>query len=220
MCGRFTQHYTWREIQELYGLVGAPRNIEPRYNIAPTTTIDVVVGGEGSRQLIPMRWGLIPWWWQKTIKDIPSTFNARAETVAGRPMFRDAFERFRCIVPASGYYEWKPTAAGKQPYYITASDGTPLSFAGLWDTWKDAASGNKLLSCTIIVTAANAFTRGIHDRMPVVLDRADIGAWLTGQAGTELLKPAADAVLRMWPVSKRVNRSDSDDPALIEKIAA
>ena len=118
------------------------------------------------------------------------------------------------------HQRWTGVRWLQAPYYITASDGTPLSFAGLWDTCKDAASGNKLLSCTIIVTAANAFTRVIHDRMPVVLDRADIGAWLTGQAGTELLKPADDAVLRMWPVSKRVNRSDSDDPALIEKIAA
>jgi putative SOS response-associated peptidase YedK len=110
MCGRFTQHYSWREIQELYGPVGAPRKIEPRYNIAPTTTIDVVVGAEGSRQLIPMRWGLIPSWWQKTIKDIPSTFNARAETVAGRPTFRDAFERSRCIVPASRTTSPRPEA--------------------------------------------------------------------------------------------------------------
>jgi putative SOS response-associated peptidase YedK len=223
MCGRFTQHYTWREIQELYGLVGAARNVEPRYNIAPTDRIDVVVQRDGGRELVPMRWGLIPWWWKKALKDLPSTFNARAETVADKPMFRDAFKRGRCIVPASGYYEWRATAAGKQPYYITASDGAPLSIAGLWDTWKAPENGaDRVLSCTMIVTAANAFTRGIHDRMPVLLDKADVGPWLSGAGGADLLKPAADTALRMWPVSRRVNRSGSgsDDRALIDEVAA
>ena len=114
-----------------------------------------------------MRWGLIPWWWKKAAKDTPSTFNARAETVAHKPIFRDAFKRGRCIVPASGYYERKPIASGKQPHYITAAHGVPLSMAGPWDTWKDPATGERVPSCTIIVTAANALTRAVHDRMPV-----------------------------------------------------
>src|SRR5580700_5515988 len=123
MCGRFTQHYTWHELQALYSLVGAPRNLRPRYNVAPTTAIDVVVPGAGGPVLLPMRWGLIPSWWQKRDKDVPATFNARAETVAEKPMFRAAFERNRAIVPASGYYEWKSTPGGKQPYFISAADG-------------------------------------------------------------------------------------------------
>ncbi len=107
MCGRFTQHYPWREIVALYRLTRSAINLQPRYNIAPTTIIDVVIPRGGDRlELVPMRWGLIPSWWKKTAKEAPSTFNARAETVARKPMFRAAFKRSRCVIPASGYYEW------------------------------------------------------------------------------------------------------------------
>ena len=133
MCGRFTQSYTWRELYELYRLTCQPVNMEARYNIAPTTMIDVVVPRETGRDLRAMRWGLIPSWWKKTAKEAPPTFNARAETVATKPMFRTAFKQRRCLIPASGYYEWKATPTGKQPYYLSASDGSVLSFAGLWD---------------------------------------------------------------------------------------
>ena len=112
MCGRFTQSYTWREFYELYWLTCQPVNIEPRYNIAPTTMINVVVQHETGRDLLTMRWGLIPSWWKKTAKEVPSTFNACAETVATKPMFRAAFRRSRCLIPASGYYEWKATSTG------------------------------------------------------------------------------------------------------------
>jgi putative SOS response-associated peptidase YedK len=118
-------------------------------------------------------------------------------------MFRDAFQRHRCIIPASGYYEWLKRPDGRQPYFISAADGSVLSFAGLWDRWKNPETGEPMTSCTIIVTDANALTRPIHDRMPVVLDKADIRSWLTGKSGTELLKPAAEDRLRMWPVSRR-----------------
>ena len=107
MCGRFTQSYTWRELVELYRLTQPARNLRPRYNIAPTTSIDVLRLADRGRELVPMRWGLIPGWWKKTAKEVPSTFNARAETAAEKPMFRSAFKRARCIVPASGYYEWR-----------------------------------------------------------------------------------------------------------------
>ncbi len=105
MCGRFTQSYTWRELAELYRLTQPALNLRPRYNIAPTTSIDAVSLADAGRELVPMRWGLIPGWWKKTAKEVPSTFNARAETVEQRPMFRSAFKRTRCIVPASAYYE-------------------------------------------------------------------------------------------------------------------
>jgi putative SOS response-associated peptidase YedK len=220
MCGRFTQSYTWREISDLYELFGAPRNLQAHYNIAPTDTVEVVKSGnDGANHLVPMRWGLIPAWWKKTVKDVPATFNARAETVADKPMFRDAFKRGRCIIPASGYYEWKSTVGGKQPYFISAADGGVLSFAGLWDRWRNPATGELVMSCTIIVTDANTLTGAIHDRMPVVLEEAAIKPWLTGAANSELLlKPAKDGRLRMWPVSQRVNRTGSgdDDPTLIE----
>jgi len=137
-------------------------------------------------------------------------------------MFRDAFKRHRCIIPANGYYEWITKPDGKQPYFISAPDGGVLSFAGLWDRWKNPETGEPTASCTIIVTDANALTRPIHDRMPVILDKADFAAWLGGSGGTELLRSAADAKLRMWPVSRRVNKSGTgdDDPTLIEEVAA
>ena len=106
MCGRFTQRYTWREIHDLYDLTGAARNLQAHYNIAPTDTVDVVkFANGGTTELAPMRWGLIPYWWKKPLKQLPATFNAPAESVASKPMFRDAFRRGRCIVPANGYYE-------------------------------------------------------------------------------------------------------------------
>jgi putative SOS response-associated peptidase YedK len=220
MCGRFTQSYTWRELVELYRLTQPPRNLQPRYNIAPTTTIDVIRAGDAGFELIAMRWGLIPWWWNKSPKELPSTFNARAETVSQKPMFRSAFRRTRCIVPASGYYEWRPAAGGKQPYFISSADGAVLSFADLWDQWRNPETSETVLSCTVIVAAANDFTRRIHDRMPVLLSHRDYETWLTGKSGVELLRPAPNDLLRLWPVSKRVNISGrgDDDPGLIEPV--
>jgi putative SOS response-associated peptidase YedK len=162
----------------------------------------------------------IPSWWKKTAKEVPSTFNARAETVASKPMFRAAFKRSRCLIPASGYYEWKPTPGGKQPYYISAADGSVVSMAGLWDQWTDIDTGARVRSCTIIVTAANALTRTIHNRMPVLIEPKDFRPWLNGEAGPELLRPAPDDTMRLWPVSKRVNRTGNfDDSTLIEKVS-
>jgi putative SOS response-associated peptidase YedK len=157
-----------------------------------------------------MPWGLIPSWWKKTAREVPATFNARAETLAVKPMFRDAFKGNRCLIPASGYYEWLST------------DGAPLTIAGLWDEWKDIATGMNVLSCTIIVTNANALARKVHDRMPVLLQPEDFDRWLAGAASTEMLKPAPDEYLQVWPVSRRVNssRAPSDDQTLIEQIAA
>jgi putative SOS response-associated peptidase YedK len=159
---------------------------------------------------------------EKPLKQLPATFNARAESVAGKPMFRDAFKRHRCIVPASGYYEWEKRPDGKQPYFISAADGGVLSFAGLWDRWRNPDAGEPTTSCTIIVTDANALTRPIHDRMPVILEPADVRAWFDGSGGTELLRSAPDDRLRMWPVSRRVNKTGNgdDDPTLINETRA
>src|SRR5262249_4714367 len=151
-----------------------------------------------------------------------ASFNARAESVANKPMFRDAFARHRCIIPASGYYEWLKRPDGRQPYFISATDGGVLSFAGLWDTWKNPKTGDRVVSCAIIVADANSLTRPIRDRMPAVLDKTDIGTWLNGEAGTELLRSAPEDRLRMWPVSRRVNKTGTggDDPTLTEEVAA
>ena len=225
MCGRFTNRLTWREIVALYRLAvpATPeRNLPARYNICPTDAIDVVIERGGQVDLVPMRWGLVPSWWTKTAKEVPATFNARAETLPVKPMFRDAFRRTRCLIPASGYFEWLKTPTGKQPHYYTARDGVPLTMVGLWDEWKDIETGMNVLSCTMIVTNANALAGKAHDRMPVLLQPEDFPRWLAGTAGTEMLKPAPDDYLQAWPVSRRVNssRAPSDDPTLIEKIAA
>jgi putative SOS response-associated peptidase YedK len=222
MCGRFTNRLTWREIVALYRLAvpaEPERNLPARYNICPTDTIDAVVERGGKRELVPMRWGLVPSWWKKRAKDVPATFNARAETVADKPMFRSAFKRTRCLIPASGYYEWQNTPTGKQPYYYTARDGSPLTIAGLWDEWKDIETGEPLKSCTMIITNANELASKVHDRMPVLLSPDEFEPWLSGHAGAEILNRAPELMLQVWPVSRRVNssRAPSDDPTLIDR---
>jgi putative SOS response-associated peptidase YedK len=224
VCGRFTYRLTWREIVALYRLTAPAtpeRNVQARYNICPTTTIDTVIERDAKRELVPMRWGLVPSWWKKKAKETPATFNARAETVAEKPMFLAAFKRTRCLIPASGYYEWHGTTTGKQPYYFTARDGSPLTIAGLWDEWKDVETGEPLKSCTMLIAAANDFVGTVHDRMPVLLQSKDFDRWLTGNAGAELLRPAANDYLQYWSVSRRVNssRAPDDDPTLIDRIA-
>jgi putative SOS response-associated peptidase YedK len=136
-------------------------------------------------------------------------------------MFRDAFKRHRCVIPASGYYEWLKRPDGRQPYYIRAADGSVLSFAGLWDRWKNPETGERITSCTIIVTDANELTRPIHDRMPVVLDKADLRSWLRGEIGAELLASRGRSPSHV-AVSRRVNKTGSgdDDPTLIDEVAA
>jgi putative SOS response-associated peptidase YedK len=223
MCGRFTYRLTWREIYQLYRLTMPElpgRNLQARYNVCPTTTIDAVIQRDAKRELVPMRWGLVPSWWKKKAKETPATFNARAETVAEKPMFRSAFKRTRCLIPASGYYEWHTTPTGKQPFYFTARDGGALTIAGLWDEWKDIETGEPLKSCTMIITTASEFVNKFHERMPVLLQQKDFEPWLTGNAGTEILRPAAKDYLQTWPVSKRVNssRTPDDDPTLIDSI--
>jgi len=224
MCGRFVQRYSWHEVQDLYELPDGPaRNLQAHYNVAPTDPVEVVRQAPGGApELVSMRWGLVPWWWKKPLKQLPASFNARAETVVDKPMFRDAFKRNRCIIPASGYYEWLKKPDGRQPYFMSAAEGGVLSFAGLWDRWKNPETGDPVISCTIIVTDANALTRPIHDRMPVVLDKADIVPWLSGKTGIELLKPAAEDRLRMWRVSRRVDKTGTgdDDPTLVDEVAA
>jgi putative SOS response-associated peptidase YedK len=132
-----------------------------------------------------MRWGLVPWWWKKSLKEVPASFNARAESVADKPMFRDAFKRHRCVIPASGYYEWLKKPDGRQPYFISAANGGVLSFASLYDRWKNPETGERVASCTIVVTDANDLTRPIHDRMPVVTIRRSSTNWLCeGSVGT------------------------------------
>jgi putative SOS response-associated peptidase YedK len=224
MCGRFTQNYSWEEVYNFLRLLGTPRNLRPRYNIAPTTNVDVVrLDTEGKRELISMRWGLVPFFWKKKLKELPATFNARAETVAEKPMFRESFRRRRCIIPASGFFEWTGEKGDKQPHLFSAADGSPiLAFAGLWDRWIDPETKEEILSCTIIVSGASEWMTPYHDRMPVLLRVGDFDVWLSGSLGAEALRPAAESASREWPVSRRVNRAGvgEDDPTIIEKAEA
>jgi putative SOS response-associated peptidase YedK len=135
-------------------------------------------------------------------------------------MFRDAFKRNRCLIPASGYYEWLSISTGKQPYYYTAREGSPLTFAGLWDQWKNIETGEPLKSCTIIITNANDLAAKVHEDAGAVAAEG-FDHWLAGTSGTELLRPASNDYLQVWPVSRQVNssRAPTDDPTLIEQVA-
>jgi putative SOS response-associated peptidase YedK len=222
MCGRSTYKLTWEEIVALYRLTleQPPVNTQARYNV----DYDYRYGRRPERRpsAHTHAMGLVPSWWSKTLRELKlATFNARAETVAEKPFFRQAFKRNRCLIPVSGYYEWQDTPDGKQPWYFTARDGSPaLTIAGLWDEWHDKTNGETLKSCTMIITEPNGFVAQVHDRMPVLLDEKDFEPWLGGSAGLELLNPAAEDLLQRWPVSKRVNssRAPDDDPTLIERM--
>ena len=225
MCGRFMRMYTWEQLEALYslspGFEHARTNLQPRYNICPTTFIDTVVEENGKRRLIPMRWGLIPSWWKKPLKELPATFNARSDTLASKPMYRDAFRARRCIIPASGYYEWRAGEdGGRDPHYFQREDGEILSLAGLWEEWINPDTGEVLHSCTIIVTDASEDIAHIHHRMPVLIEKAQIANWLSGESGTDILKPAAEGILVERRVSRRVNssRADENDETLIEPL--
>ncbi|WP_292533221.1 SOS response-associated peptidase [Methylocystis sp.] len=218
MCGRFTQHLSWEELHRLADLIGQPRNLAPRYNIAPTTQIEVIRLDQSGKQLTPMRWGLVPLWWKKPLKELPATFNARAETVAEKPMFRSAFKSRRCVIPASGFYEWTGERGAKTPHYFSSPDGRPLAFAGLWESAPNPETKELMDSATIIVGPANDWMSRFHDRMPVILDWNDASAWMTGGDPAALLRPPPENALQEWIVSQRVNRSGvgDNDPALIE----
>ncbi len=229
MCGRFTNRFTWKQLHRLMGLTTPPpeQDFASRYNIAPTQTAPVVRAddrGGGARALAMLRWGLVPSW-AKEIKIGASMINARAEGIEAKPAFRTALRRRRCIVPVSGFYEWKRLADGKskQPYYIrSSSDDEPLAFAGLWERWQPP-DADAVETFTIITTAPNQMMSGLHDRMPVILAPEDFDRWLdpTNQdaAGLlPLLKPAPDDAMVYYPVSTLVNSPKNDDPGCIQPL--
>jgi putative SOS response-associated peptidase YedK len=221
MCGRYTLSTRAEVIAEMFGVATVPE-VEPRYNIAPTQSVPIVrVAPEGSgRALEFVHWGLIPSW-----ADDPKIgnkmINARGETVASKPSFRSAFKNRRCLVVTDGFYEWRKTSHGKQPYLIRRPGGEPFAFAGLWEFWKGAAE--PVVSCTIITTEANRLMAPIHDRMPTILDPEDYEMWLDpAYKDTDrlqaLIAPEADGKLIAFPVSTRVNSPGNDDPTLLEPL--
>lgn len=150
-----------------------------------------------------------------------ATFNARVETVTTKPFFREPFLRRRCLIPVSGYFEWQDTPHGKQPWYFTARDGSPvLTVAGIWDQWKNKETGERIRSCAMIISEPNDFVAEVHDRTPVLLMRDQFEHWLSGNMGVEELKPAPNDYLQRWTASKRVSSSkaEKDDATLIEPV--
>lgn len=177
MCGRFTRYHTWKEVHDYLSLFSTTAsNLQPRYNIAPTTDCEVVREGDEGREMFTARWGLLPHW-AKDIKFGAKTFNARCETVAEKPSFRDAFKKRRCVVPASGYYEWKTEDGKKRPYHITLPDKPVMVFAGLWEINKRLGD-EPVTSFTIITTEASEAVQQVHHRMPVILEKEKVSAWM------------------------------------------
>ena len=192
-------------------------NWEPTWNMAPTRDAPVVRlhPETRARHLDLLRWGLVPHW-AKDPKSVRQPINARAETAATSPMFRDALVRRRCLVPADVFYEWQATDDGKQPFAIARTDDQPMVFAGLWEGWR-GTDGTVMRTFTIVTTSANATLRALHERMPVVLEPQDWPAWLgeTETDATALLRPSA-ADFRVWRVGKAVNNVRNDSAALLE----
>ena len=215
MCGRFVQ-YSDPEIYASRFDLDAVCQAAPRYNVAPTQPVLAIrETGEGKRELVPLRWGLVPAW-SKGPDSRYSMINARAETVNTKPAYRNAFRHRRCLIPAEGFYEWKAGTGGKTPFLISRSGGEPFAMAGLWERWH-APQGGAIESCTIVVTGANDLVRAVHDRMPVVLGREDYAAWLDpGNRDADgllaLLRPADPHRWAMHQVSRRVNSPPSEGP--------
>jgi putative SOS response-associated peptidase YedK len=187
----------------------------PRYNIAPTQQIPVIRQHpkEPVRHISTMRWGLIPHW-AKDASGAAGTINARSETAAEKPAFRDPMRYRRCLIPADAFYEWKRNGASKQPFCFEVNGGL-FAFAGLWDGWKNP-EGQWIKTCTILTTTPNAVTSAIHDRMPVILDPDSYDLWLDPgmqdvRAISELLKPYDAHSMRCYPVSTRLNHVENDD---------
>ncbi len=221
MCGRYAFFSPAEAVKRTFALDDLPE-LEPRYNIAPTQDVPAVrTGEEGRRALAMLHWGLVPKWAkEKAIGN--RMINARAETLAEKPSFRDAFRKRRCLVVADGWYEWQVASGSKQPWFVRMKDGRPFAFAGLWERWKDPADGSMLESCTIVTTDASAPIRKIHDRMPAVLPEAEWDRWLdTAYSDTEqlsqLLAPYDPGALQAWPVSRLVNAPKNQGAKLIEQ---
>jgi putative SOS response-associated peptidase YedK len=215
MCGRFALHANPQVIALQFGLAAAP-GIRPRYNIAPTTDILVVRSQEGTARAAQLRWGLVPRW-AKDPAIGARLNNARAETVAEKPSFRDAFRRRRCLVPASGFYEWKAEGGRKQPYYILPAEGELFALAGVWEPWR--SRDQALETCAIVTTDANAAMQPIHERMPVIVGQRDYARWLDCSPGgdvRDLLRPCDPSIIAVRRVGRAVNHARNDDSSLIE----
>lgn len=227
MCGRFANTLEDTELLELYGYPFMDVDWNPNYNIAPMQSVPVAAAVDGKAVVRPMRWGLVPSW-AKDEKFASRTINARAETVAEKASFRKPFKSQRCLVPATGYYEWRvlpestPLKKAKAPMFFRVRGGEPFSFAGLWDVWK-RFDGKEIVSFTIITTSPNELSRPIHDRMPVILRKEDEVTWLDPANNDpdelhKLLKPFDSDAMDVYEVSRKVNSPRNNDPSLIKRV--
>ncbi len=223
MCGRFTLTVDPAQLQEAFPGVDVGPGPAPRYNIAPTQPVAVIPNNAPDR-LDYFVWGLIPSW-AKDPEIGSRLINARADTLAEKPSFRSAYRRRRCLIPASGFYEWKtnPVSKSKTPMYITLASGMPFAFAGLWEFWQ-SRDGSQILSCVIITTEPNEQMAGLHNRMPVILSPESYPLWLDPndrppEELNGLLKPYSGSDMVIYPVSQLVNSPNNDVPELILPVA-
>jgi putative SOS response-associated peptidase YedK len=216
MCGRFRLSRRKQIIEEHFDTADWQDDWSPRFNIAPTQQVPVIRQHpkEPVRQISTMRWGLVPHW-AKDMSSAAGMINARSETAATKPAFRDPLKSRRCLIPADGFYEWKRDGKTKQPFCFEVNEGRLFAFAGLWDRWRDP-NGNWIKSCTILTTTPNSVTSAVHDRMPVILDPASYDLWLDPgmqnvAAVSDLLKPYDARAMRCYPISTRINHVANDD---------
>ncbi len=221
MCGRYTLTADGESVKTAYGLVEAPFDYRPRYNIAPSQDVLVVANGRQGRRAGVMRWGLVPAWADSAAEGA-RMINARSETVAERAAFREAFDRRRCLIPADGFYEWRQAGNIKIPMRITVGE-RPFAFAGLWERWQ-RGDAEPLYTCTILTTSPAPSIASIHDRMPVILRPEQYDIWLDQEADDAILKallqPYSGDDLQAHPVSNLVNKVDNDGPECIVAVEA
>ena len=217
MCGRIVQ--SSKSTAYADALLAKPLPIEPRpnYNLCPTQQVTICRQRE-ERELVQVRWGIVPHW-AKEVAHGYSTINARAETVASKPAYRDSFKRRRCLIPVDGFYEWRQTTP-KQPFYIHRADSKPFALAGIWDHWE--RESQVIESAAIIVTDGNAMMKPIHDRMPVIIDPENFEPWLDpaidGHKLVGLLNPHAEEGFEAYPISTAVNKPANNSRELLERV--
>jgi putative SOS response-associated peptidase YedK len=224
MCGRYRLSRRKQIIEEHFDSVSGEEDWAPRYNVAPTQPVPIISQHpkEPRRDLSLVRWGLIPSW-AKDASGAARMINARSESAAIKPAFRDALKLRRCLVPADGFYEWMRAGKTKQPYLFEVNEGELFAFAGLWERWKDP-NGNWIKSCSILTTTPNAVTAAVHDRMPVILHPDNYDLWLDPRfndvaALSEMLKPYDARLMRSFLVSTRINHTANDDAECAKPLA-
>lgn len=218
MCGRYTLAASAEELVEAFDVPLPTFELTPRYNIAPSQRVPVVAADRHGRRMGLLTWGFLP---RRAAQPAAGIINARSESVAEKPSFREAFARRRCLVPADGFYEWRREGERKIPYWIHPAAGGILSFAGIWERWARQGAEPRH-TFAILTTAASEEVAPIHDRMPVIIDAADRAAWLDRETSQHdlraLMRPAAVGALECREVSRRVNRPSEEDATLIEPV--